>query len=111
MGKPEESELFYALSVITTVLCIVLKLPQIKTIIKSKSVRGLSKSSLMLEFWRYESDMSTAANLTVLLTQLPHHSVILDVLQLSVWLVLGVPEFVAAGLAHHGADDRIRPTH
>ena len=45
-------DLVSCLSFITTSLCLFLKLPQIITVIRSGSVAGLSRSSLMLEFWR-----------------------------------------------------------
>ncbi|XP_054152900.1 solute carrier family 66 member 3-like [Oppia nitens] len=40
-------------STMTTVLCLVLKIPQLIALLKSKSSRGLSLQSLVLEFWAY----------------------------------------------------------
>ena len=46
------------LSMSTTGLCLFLKLPQILSVIQSSSVEGLSRSSLMLEFFSYSSTLS-----------------------------------------------------
>lgn len=45
-------DLVNCLSAVTTGLCLVLKLPQIRAVMQSGSTRGLSQSSIMLEFWR-----------------------------------------------------------
>lgn len=42
----------YTLSFTTTSLCLFLKLPQILTVINKGSCEGISRSSLMMEFWR-----------------------------------------------------------
>lgn len=46
------------LSMSTTGLCLFLKLPQILTVIQTSSVQGLSRTSLMLEFWSYSTTLS-----------------------------------------------------
>ena len=51
-------DLVNLLSMGTTVLCIFLKIPQILTVIKTSSVHGLSRPSLMLEFWSYSTTLS-----------------------------------------------------
>ncbi|KAI1297922.1 Mannose-P-dolichol utilization defect 1 protein [Halotydeus destructor] len=51
-------QVYYLLSLSTTAICVVLKLPQILTIISNKSVDGLSTPSLMLEFWSYLTTVS-----------------------------------------------------
>lgn len=46
------------LSMVTTLLCLGLKLPQIQLVVTEGSVRGLSCSSLLLEFWCYMTVVS-----------------------------------------------------
>lgn len=48
----------YVLSICAFCLSLFLKVPQIIRVIKAKSVAGLSKSSLILEFWGYSMTVS-----------------------------------------------------
>ncbi|XP_022235335.1 PQ-loop repeat-containing protein 3-like [Limulus polyphemus] len=47
-------------SVSSTLCCIILKVPQIVALAKSKTIRGISISSVLLEFWLYSTMVSYA---------------------------------------------------
>lgn len=43
--------IYYICSMTTTLICIILKFPQVSLLYSSKSAQGISMSSLLLEFW------------------------------------------------------------
>lgn len=59
-------------SLITTILCIILKIPQLISISKTKSSVGISMQSLVLEFWAYV--LSLLNLLTFKLIKLEFHT-------------------------------------
>jgi uncharacterized protein with PQ loop repeat len=57
------TDLIYLIcSLITTILCIILKIPQLINIAKTKSSDGISMQSLVLEFWAYVLSLLSLLN-------------------------------------------------
>ncbi|XP_076334313.1 solute carrier family 66 member 3 isoform X3 [Tachypleus tridentatus] len=91
-------------SVSSTLCCIILKVPQIVTLAKSKSIRGLSISSVLLEFWMYSTMISYAyANNRIAIIQ---YCIALEHLPktfVSAVVNLGIPIAVGSKLLQLGA--------
>ena len=49
---PLSLDIVTSLSAVATLLCLLVKLPQIALVLRTDSMAGISRSSLMLEFWR-----------------------------------------------------------